>query len=248
MTSLRIPAALAAATFAGLLGTASALAQTPATSSYQTIAVDGAFTDWAGVGQVFGTDLVGPGADGGRLELRNVYVANDADYVYIRFTTHEATPSWINWRFTVWVNGDAGDANGFYSDDQPWKFRIIEGEGFQTVRGAADGASQFNDGAIGGLDYQYSGGAVNDVEMRLSLSAFYADALHPDSVANSYFNELVFPNNAFTFRIVGNDVGGIAHSTGAISYTVAAIPEPSAFASLVGLGVLGLAAARRRRA
>lgn len=247
MNTLRLLATAFAVSTAGLLGSASALAQTPA-SEYRSITIGDGFADWAGVGPVFASDLTGPGpgSDGDRLELRNVYVANDADYLYIRFTTHEETPAWINWRFTVWINGDGGDANGFFSEGQPWKFRLIEGEGFQTVRDPADGASQFNDGAIGGLNYQFTGGSVNEVEMRISLSAVYADAQHPDSVANSYFNQPVFPHDTLTFRIVGNSVDDIAHSTGVIGYTLAAIPEPASFAMLAAAGVLGLAVLRRR--
>lgn len=248
MNSPRITTALAAATLAGLFGSASALAQTAATSTFATMTVDGDFSDWAAVPVVFAGGLanIGPGS-GGRLDFSNVKVANDADYLYISYTLHAAI--FVDWRTTIWINGDTADTNGFFSEGQAWKFRVIEGAGFQTVRANEDGASQFNDGAMDITGYQFTGGTRAEVELRISLDTFYASALHPvDSVANSYFNQSAFPNETLTFRLVGNSVDSIADTTGVISYTLASIPEPSAFAALAGFGVLGLAATRRRRA
>lgn len=201
-------------------------AQTVAPGDYRTITIDGDFSDWAGVSQVFAEDLpnVGPGS-GGRLDFRNVYVANDDTYVYLRFTTYETL--WVNWRFTVWVNGDTSDSNGFFSEGQPWKFRVIEGEGYQTVRANEDGPSQFNDGTMSSMFYEYTGGERQDVELRIALSTIYGSEQHPDSTPNGYFNQSAFPNQNFLFRIVGNDVDALADTTTVISYTVAAIPESS---------------------
>lgn len=85
------------------------------------------------------------------------------------------------------------------------------------------------------------------------ISPYGADTLSQEfSISRSVVidtanGQLIFPNNTFAFVAYFNDSGnGFA---GPVSYTfaTAAIPEPSTFAALAGLGVLGLAAARRRR-
>jgi autotransporter-associated beta strand protein len=71
----------------------------------------------------------------------------------------------------------------------------------------------------------------------ISSSALYTFTL--DS-GNGYSFTDVDTGNVFAF----------AHATGILSVTIAAleIPEPASFAALAGLGILGLAASRRRRA
>lgn len=66
-----------------LLSALAALVAVPATAALVPIQLDGSFDDWAGVA-LAGSDNPN---DGGIVDFANVWVANDQDYLYIRFET-----------------------------------------------------------------------------------------------------------------------------------------------------------------
>ncbi|MBC8011081.1 MAG: autotransporter-associated beta strand repeat-containing protein [Burkholderiales bacterium] len=65
------------------------------------------------------------------------------------------------------------------------------------------------------------------------------------SIAGSYSGVTLNSGNGYAL-VDGINTWSFNHSDGVLGLTVSAIPEPSAFAALAGLGALGLAAIRRR--
>jgi len=74
----------------GGLALVSVFALSVTAGDFKHIAIDGSFDDWAGVRPAF-EDL---SDTTNSIDYAAVYVANDADYLYLRFTLHaRATPS-----------------------------------------------------------------------------------------------------------------------------------------------------------
>lgn len=196
------------------------LAQPFAQPVHRSIAIDGLYNDWEGVAPVFEKDLpsLGPGSDGGRLDFKNVYVTNDDEFLYVRFTLH--FPVFVDWRYTLWINGDLADSAGFFSDDQPWKFRVNNGSGHQTVR-EGPASSGFDEGRMGNLSWDAVSGTRLDVEARVALSAVYGAPEHPDGTPNAYAGQKAFNGGWLYLRLTGNSVDDKSASTGAIRYHLA---------------------------
>lgn len=199
-------------------------AQIYADSTYLAVNIDGRFNDWVGVPAVFYHDLprIGGGSNNGRLDFKNVYVGNDENFLYIRFTLHE--PLYVNWRFTLWVNGDVTSSEGFFAEGEPWKFRVIEGNGIQTVRAASAGNSNFVEGGLERMLYSYTTGTRDEVELRISFATLYGDATHPDGTENAYHQQRSFQTEEIAFRLTGNTVDDVSDSTGTIRYRRAPAP------------------------
>lgn len=68
------------------------------------------------------------------------------------------------------------------------------------------------------------------------------------TVSGSNFSVSLAPGQEIWFRWYDNNDTGTDNGFGIDNVTFSAIPEPSSFASLAGLGILGVAALRRRRA
>lgn len=222
MKNLPVFLVLGAALFAAPLSS-SLYAQAFAPPVYRAIAIDGLYDDWEGVKPVFEKDLpsIGPGSDGGRLDFKNVQIANDAEYLYVRFTLH--FPLHVDWRYTVWINGDLTDSGGFFADDQPWKFRVNKGEGHQTVR-EGPAASGFDEGRMGNLGWAALTGSRSEVELRLSLATAYGAPEHPDGTPNVFAGSKAINGQWLFLRLTGNSVDDQAASTGAIRYHLAKKP------------------------
>lgn len=214
-----------------LIAAASAFICNAHAGTFQSITVDGSFTDWSSVPLL----LTDPQDSPTSVDYGNVYAANDASYFYLRFTFYASgdASSFLN---NIFFDADNNAATGFNvggGGHVGSEMFIQSGTGYQEKNGG------FNEGPINALDWLAApAGVGTDFEMRISRNATYAS----DS-------QLVFANNTISFVLEADaSPNEFAPNTGGLVYTFAAVPEPSTL-SLLGLGALFavVKTARRRR-
>lgn len=69
--------------------------------TYKNITVDGNFADWAGV-PLSASD---PSDNPGSVDYADIFVANDDNYLYIRFTLHAADDP-FTWQQNIFLDAD----------------------------------------------------------------------------------------------------------------------------------------------
>ena len=141
--------------------------------------------------------------------------------------------------FSLVERADPGTGSAFLSSSGSWSASLANGAG-NGVTGYADATSYtFNftatRNATDGLDIVASmtGGSLGGTG---SFSVSYTDAT-PNT----------FSFDTFGIRPSRADQSATTFTTTAFSVSTAAVPEPSTYAALLGAGVLGFAAWRRRR-
>jgi hypothetical protein len=219
--------AILAATLFGFGGVARA-------GTFQSIAIDGNFADWSGVPLLYSD----PQDSSTSVDYGDIYAANDASFLYIRFSLH-ASGDASSFRNNFFFDTDNNIATGFLPGGGGHvgsEMLIQSGSGYQEKNGI------FNEGAINGLDWLLSPtGTGTDFEIRISRDATYASDDQP-----------VFADGTFSFALEADDGTGapveFAPDSGGLAYTFAAVPEPSSF-SLLAFGVfatIGIARLRRK--
>ncbi|HEY1717351.1 MAG TPA: immunoglobulin domain-containing protein [Verrucomicrobiae bacterium] len=131
---------------------------TNAPSTYKNITIDGSFDDWTGVPLAYNQ----PQLSGDVVQYQNLYVANDDDYLYVRFTLYTpADPftSGQNYFVDVDTNYNTGDhEHGIGSD-----LFVQSGVGYYQAPGT------FNAGAAGDVGWLSAPAApASDFEYRIS--------------------------------------------------------------------------------
>lgn len=131
--------------------------------TFKNITVDGSFADWAGV-PLLASD---PVDNAGSVDYRDIYVANDDNYLYIRFTLH-APGDPFTWQQNIFIDAD-NSPTGFSASGLGSEMLIQSGAGYQERNGG------FNEGAISGLGWSAApSGVGTEFEVRISRSAKYA--------------------------------------------------------------------------
>jgi hypothetical protein len=160
-TFLRLFFAIAA----GCAFTLSVCAQTSVPSTFKQITIDGSFSDWAGV------PLAYTAADGptNAIQYEDVYIANDANNLYIRFTLYAPrSDAFANSFDNVFIDADNNPATGFTVAGIGSEMLIQWGGGYQETNGSGG----FNVGNINGLGWAIAGSAdYTDFEASISLGA-----------------------------------------------------------------------------
>jgi hypothetical protein len=212
-------------TFAILAATLCGFISNTRAGTFQTITIDGNFTDWSSVPLLHADpqdSLVTT------MDYGNIYAANDESYLYLRFSNFNVASNGFSSRQNLFVDADnniltgylPGGAGGGHLGSE----MLIQGvSGFQEKNGG------FNEGGITGLDLLRSPvGAGGEFEFRISRNATYTTG-----------GQLVFANNTFAFVLESEDgprtTFDYAPNTGALVYTFAVVPEPSSL-SLLALG------------
>jgi len=201
---------------------------TATAGTFKTIDVtDTSFSDWAGV-PILAND---PADNVGGVDFADVYLANDADFLYVRFTLHEPADP-LTFESNYFFDTDADALTGFHVFGSPnfgSEMLIQSGAGFDERGGG------FNEGGVAGLDFLSSGnGASTDFQFRVSRSATYvSDAA---AVFNGDDIEVILETDNEADDIVQNGVFGVPYTF--------AVPEPAGL-TLLALG--GLSLLRRRR-
>ena len=198
-------------------GVANALAGT-----YANITVDGSFSDWSSVPLAY----TAPVGSSDAIQYENVYLANDVNNLYIRFTLYSArADAFANAFDNLFIDTDNNAATGFPVAGIGSEMLIQWGGGYQEKNGG------FNEGNINNLGWAIAGsGDSMDFELSISRGATYASDSLP-----------VFANNTIAVLLEGDDTSytsvEFAPPDGGLVYTFAPVPEPATL-SLVGLGLL----------
>ena len=157
--------------------------------TFKHITIDGAFDDWAGIAPAFSRtdpDTTNSAA------YKDIYVANDENYLYIRFTLFSPTDPFTSHE-NIFLDADNNVGTGFSAAGGRVgsEMLIQSGSGYQEKNGG------FNEGAINGLDWA-SGPAApgTNFEVRIARTATYAS----DSTA-------VFAGDTIAFLLEAEDGG-----------------------------------------
>lgn len=191
------------------------LAATPSTppppaSEFRPIAIDGAFADWTGA-PVLDSDP----AEGIDPDFADLSVANDADFLYIRFTLHNAFAPFIDFSSHVFIDTDNNAGTGFaVGGTTIGSDFMVESWGAGAANGWDERLGNFNDGSVSGVSWNISPTtAGTEFELRISRNATYDSDSAP-----------VFSGD--TIRIVLQDNRGDITAPAGILYTFAAAPPP----------------------
>ncbi len=188
---------------------ASLCAQVAVPSTYKHITVDGSFTDWAGVPLAYTAPVGATNA----IQYENVYLANDDQNLYIRFTLYSPrADAFANSYDNIFIDADNSGATGFVVGGIGSEMLIQWGGGYQEKNGG------FNEGAINNLGWALAGSPDNlDFEIAISRAATYASD-----------NTQVFPNSTIAVLLEGDNTSyantEFAPSFGGLVYSFAAVP------------------------
>jgi hypothetical protein len=193
------------------IGALCANAQVNVPSTYKTITIDGSFADWTGVPVAYtGTPVATPG---GAIQFANVYMANDQNNLYVRFSLYEARPNaYANTYDNIFVDSDASALTGFHTAGIGSEMLIQWGGGYQERNGG------FNEGTINNLGWAIAGSADNtNFEFAISRNAtFGSDGTH------------VFTNDTIAILLEGDNTNyanvEFAPPAGGLVYTFASPP------------------------
>ncbi|MCC6821301.1 MAG: Ig-like domain-containing protein [Verrucomicrobia subdivision 3 bacterium] len=130
--------------------------------TFKNITVDGDSSDWVGVVPAYVNENGVNNPTG--VDFQEVYLANDADFLYIRFTLQQPADPISAWNTYIWLDNDNSSATGFHPFGNPnfgSSLMIINDQAYQqagggwnegtlTTAGAAYGAS-----AIPGTDFEF---------------------------------------------------------------------------------------------
>jgi len=153
-------------------------------ATYTTITINGSFNDWAGVPLAYSQ----PQDTTNTVAYQNIYLCNDSNYLYIRFTLYPPAANPFTGRQNIFINADDNDATGYdpydaVSGDTYVDFGsemlIQAGAGFQEKNGG------FNEGGINGLNWAATPATGTNFEARISRNATYASDGTPVFTGNT---------------------------------------------------------------
>jgi hypothetical protein len=176
------------------------------------IVIDGSFDDWATVPLGF-TDPQDPTESS---DFKDVYIAHDADYIYMRVTLHTASDLAISYN-NLFIDADNDPATGYHPvGGMGSEMLIQDGAGYQEKGGG------FNEGDVNGLDWAIAPeGVGTDFEYRFSRHAIYASDGSGVFTTNVVAILLEAENTSYQTRDIAPDAGvytyTLAESLGPLS-------------------------------
>ncbi len=186
---------------AGLLWTAGATG-----GQFKRITIDGDFADWAGVAPA----VLDAEADSTSLDFREVYLANDEDYLYVRVKVFGAT-EYGAFQHHVFIDADANPATGYSVAGLGSEFMVENGSGWQQKPGEW--------GAAAGSDLGWAeapSGLTTEFECRISRKVRDGDGA------------LVFTSDSILLAVEAEDSNwstvDVAPDSGGTAYDFAATP------------------------
>ena len=143
------------------------------------IVIDGNFDDWASVPIALTQEQLNPGS----IEYKDLYITNDNDYIYLRFTYYDPVgplgPANYANNYQIVFNTDSDPATGTWNGGEV----MIENRNIYRLGGG------WTDGSYQGADYAVAPGDIQSAsfECRIARGATAADNGLP-----------AFPNPSFT--------------------------------------------------
>jgi hypothetical protein len=185
-----------------------AIAANSTKSFLSAILIDGLFTDWQGMTPLYS----GPSGSPDATDFKDIYMFNDAKYLYMRVTT------WAPTILQIWYNNFFFDTdNDFTTGLTSWggsEMLIQGGSGFQEKNGG------FNEGPVTNVDWVCEpAGEGTDFEVRISLAATYESDGKPVFTTNVV--NFVFDAENTSYQSVNR-----APAEGTLSYTLVESQEP----------------------
>lgn len=185
--------------------------------TYKTITIDGDISDWVGVTPAY-TDEDGDNNPGG-VDFENVYLANDANYLYIRFTLkHPADPVSAGNTY-IWLDNDNNAATGFHPFGNSLfgsSLMIIGDQAYQ------EGGGGFNEGSLTNASVAYGATALPGTNFEFKISR------HVNGVANAFAGVPLLDNTTIEVQLASETGGGDSLPSfpnyGNLSYTFATPP------------------------
>ncbi len=135
--------------------------------TFKRILIDGEFADWAGVPPAMVDDEDAAGS----FDFKEVFVANDETYLYVRATLH-APANTATFHHQIMIDADQNPGTGF-----PWvgvgsEMFVEDGSGYQQKNGG------FNEGSASGLDWQSAPtGQIHQFEARIARGVLDAEGV-----------------------------------------------------------------------
>src|SRR5262249_15228388 len=154
--------------------------------TYKHITIDGSFSDWAGVPLV----ATKPQVIGDVVSFQNLYVANDEDYIYIRFSLYGAANPFTS-KQNIFFDVDTNAATGYSENGLGSEMLVQSGAAYRQTNGV------FNSSPIGGLNWQAAPAVpASEYEVRISRHATYTNGAP------------VFTNNTATLFLETGETSG----------------------------------------
>ncbi len=167
---------------------------------FKRITIDGSFEDWAGVAPA----AVDAEDATGLFDFKELYVANDDQYLYVRVKLH-APADYGSFNHHVLIDADANVGTGHGRLGIGSEFMIENGAGYQQKNGG------FNEGTASDLDWQAApAGLLTEFEARISRNVRDAEGqlvLTQDSFVLAFEAQ----NLAWVTKDIGPDSGGVAY-------------------------------------
>jgi hypothetical protein len=165
-----------------------------------TIVIDGSFDDWATV-PLANED---PQDTTESTDYKDVYIASDADYLYLRVTLHSPSDLGIFYN-NIYIDADNDTTTG-YQFRLGSEMLIQGGGGFQEKNGL------FNEGDISDLDWAIAPEVVGtDFELRISRRAKYVSDGLPVFTGDTIALVLESENTSFQTRDTAPDTDTLIH-------------------------------------
>jgi hypothetical protein len=179
---------------------------TTTAGQFKRITIDGSFEDWAGVAPA----AVDPEDASGQFDFKEVYIANDDQYLYVRVKLY-APADYGAFHHHVLIDADANTATGSPRLGVGSELMIEDGFGYQQKNGG------FNEGGASGLDWaEAPTGQLTEFEARISRNVKDAEGL------------LVLTNNSIILAFEAQDRNWAtvdsAPDTGGVPYDFAPTP------------------------
>jgi len=216
-----------------LVGAYCAVAHLATAGTFQNITIDGNTSDWAGIAPAYINEN-GVNNPGG-VDFQNVYLANDADYLYVRYTLQQPADPISGWNTYIWLDNDNNPVTGYHPFGNPnvgSSVMIINDQAYQQAGGG------WNEGSLPTAGVAYGAAAIpgTDFEFRISRSV--------TGVYGAFDGVPLLDSATIGVQLASETGTGDSlpawSNYGTLSYTVAAVPEPTTCA-LLGFGLLFLA-------
>ena len=185
-------------------------------------------SDWAGI-PTYPLDSTGDAAD---IDYESVQVAHDDENFYFHFIfAAQASPQFFGFMHNLYLDTDTDRGTGFIGGGGFLSIGadyLVQGTSNHSFAGATQETWGWN--WLGGLPWDDF--PTTDVELKIPRAAIGS----PESF-DFFLNAATAPEDYYPNNATGGDTGDY--------FRYSTIPEPAA-ATLLGLGVLGLTARRRK--